>query len=50
MKKKICEILIAVLVAVLGASTYFIIEHYHCLTPTFIIEPIFFGQQKSRRG
>lgn len=28
MKKKICAILIAVLVAVLGASTYFIIEHY----------------------
>ena len=28
MKKKICTILIAVLVAVLGASTYFIIEHY----------------------
>ena len=28
MKKKICTILIVVLVAVLGASTYFIIEHY----------------------
>ena len=28
MKKKICAILIAVLIAVLGASTYFIIEHY----------------------
>ena len=28
MKNKICTILIAVLVAVLGASTYFIIEHY----------------------
>ena len=28
MRKKICAILIAVLVAVLGASTYFIIEHY----------------------
>ena len=28
MKKKICMILIAVFVAVLGASTYFIIDHY----------------------
>ena len=28
MKKKICVILIAVLVAVLGTSTYFIIDHY----------------------
>ena len=28
MKKKICMILVAVFVAVLGASTYFIIEHY----------------------
>ena len=28
MKKKICIIFIAVLVAVLGASTYFIIDHY----------------------
>ena len=28
MKKKICTILIAVLVAVLGTSTYFIIDHY----------------------
>ena len=28
MKKKICTILIVVLVAVLGASTYFIIDHY----------------------
>ena len=28
MKKKICVILIAVLVAVLGASTFFIIDHY----------------------
>ena len=28
MKKKICMILIAVFVAVLGTSTYFIIEHY----------------------
>ena len=28
MKKKICAILIAVLIAVLGASTYFIIDHY----------------------
>ena len=28
MKKKICVILIAVFVAVLGASTYFIIDHY----------------------
>ena len=28
MKKKICAILIAVLVAVLGTSTYFIIDHY----------------------
>ncbi len=28
MRKKICVILIAVLVAVLGTSTYFIIDHY----------------------
>ena len=28
MKKKICAILIAVLIAVLGTSTYFIIDHY----------------------
>ena len=28
MKKKICMILVAVLVAVLGTSTYFIIDHY----------------------
>ena len=28
MKKKICMILIAVFVAVLGTSTYFIIDHY----------------------
>ena len=28
MRKKICAILIAVLVAVLGTSTYFIIDHY----------------------
>ena len=28
MKKKICMILIAVFVAVLGVSTYFIIDHY----------------------
>ena len=28
MKKKICVILIAVLVAVLGTSTFFIIDHY----------------------
>ena len=28
MKKKICAILIAALVAVLGTSTYFIIDHY----------------------
>ena len=28
MKKKICVILIAVFVAVLGTSTYFIIDHY----------------------
>ena len=28
MKKKICAILIAVLVVVLGTSTYFIIDHY----------------------
>ncbi len=28
MKKKICMILIAVFVAVLGTSTYFIIDHH----------------------
>lgn len=28
MKKKICMILIAVFVAVLGTSTFFIIDHY----------------------
>ncbi len=28
MRKKICVILIAVLVVVLGASAYFIIDHY----------------------
>ena len=28
MKKKICMILVAVFVAVLGTSTYFIIDHH----------------------
>lgn len=28
MKKKICMILIAVFVAILGTSTFFIIDHY----------------------
>ena len=28
MKKKICMILVAVFVAALGTSTYFIIDHY----------------------
>ena len=34
MRKKICAILIAVLVAVLGTSTYFTVSYTHLTLPT----------------